>query len=271
MPMENSQNCLPAWFQVGVDTNIGTKYRVNQDAYKIDEEQGIFMVADGIGGGPAGEVASRVAINAAHAYLVEKLPGSDEDEQGEMLREAVHAAHQAVKNAIAQVPAYRGMGTTLVIAWLPPEQSELWVAHVGDSRAYLVNRGSLQQLTNDHTLLNVVRQANMLPEDPARWPPRSLLSQSLGANSMIAPEVNRFELALGDRVFLCTDGVCDALADTTIEEVLSQDWHPQRMCETLIETALSAGADDNLTALVLRLSGTDPSVVKTKVHTLGEE
>jgi PPM family protein phosphatase len=269
--MQTSFDSSTDRLQIGVVTDIGTKYRVNQDAYKIDMEQGIFLVADGIGGGPAGEVASRVAVNAAHAHLLEVLTELDEEEREEVLREAVYAAHRAVKDAIAQVPAYRGMGTTLVIAWLPPGQSELWVAHIGDSRAYLVNRGSLQQLSNDHTILNVVRQANMLPEDPARWPPRSLLSQSLGANSMIAPEVNRFNLALGDRVFLCSDGVCDVLADTKIEEILSQDWHPQRMCETLIESALRAGAADNLTTLVLRLSATNQSGVKTKVHTTGKE
>jgi PPM family protein phosphatase len=271
MPMSDHFKITPEMIQMGVETNIGTKYRVNQDAYKIDMEQGIFLVADGIGGGPAGEVASRVAVNAAHAHLLEKNSAGIEEAQEDILREAVHAAHRAVKDVIARVPAYRGMGTTLVMAWLPPGQADLWVAHIGDSRAYLLNGGALQQLTNDHTILNVVRQANMLPEDPERWPPRSLLSQALGASDMIAPEVNHFDLVLGERVFLCTDGVCDVLADTFIEEILSQDWHPQRMCETLIKAALGEGADDNLTTLVLRLSGTDPSGVKTKVHTLGEE
>jgi PPM family protein phosphatase len=269
--MENYRDRSADRIEVGVETHIGTKYRVNQDAYKADIEQGIFLVADGIGGGPAGEVASRVAVNAPHAHLLEKISEGVEEAQQEILRESVHAAHRAINAVIAQVPAYRGMGTTLVMAWLPPGGCDLWVAHIGDSRAYLLNQGSLQQLTNDHTILNVVRQANMLPEDPERWPPRSLLSQSLGASDMIAPEVNRFDLALDDRVFLCTDGVCDALTDTDIEEILSQDWHPQRMCESLIESALRAGADDNLTTLVLRLLATDQSGVVTKVRTSGEE
>ena len=269
--MENFRDRSIDRIEVGVETHIGTKYGVNQDAYKADIEQGIFLVADGVGGGPAGEVASRVAVNAAHAHLLEKISDGIEEAQQEILREAVHTAHKAIKAAIAQVPVYRGMGTTLVIAWLPLRQKDLWIAHIGDSRAYLLNQGSLQQLTNDHTILNVVRLANLLPEDPERWPPRSLLSQSLGASDMIAPEVNRFDLGVGDRVLLCTDGVCEALNDTDIEEILSQDWHPQRMCKTLIESALSAGADDNLTALVLCLSTTDQSGVATKVHSLGEE
>jgi PPM family protein phosphatase len=271
MPMENYRDRSADRIEVGVATHIGTKYRVNQDAYKTDIEQGIFLVADGIGGGPAGEVASRVAVNAAHAHLLDKFPEVIAEEQQEILRESVHAAHRAIKAAIAQVPAYRGMGTTLVMAWLPPGQGDLWVAHIGDSRAYLLNQGSLQQLTNDHTILNVVRQANMLPEDPERWPPRSLLSQSLGSGEMIAPDVNRFDLGEGDRVLLCTDGVCDALTDTDIKEIMSQDWHPQKMCEILIESALSAGADDNLTTLVVLLLATDQSGVVTKVQTSGEE
>ena len=269
--MQNAHDISPDMIQVGVATNIGTKYRVNQDAYKADEERGIFLVADGIGGGPAGEIASRVAINAAHAHLLKKFPEGVEDERQEILREAVHAAHRAVKDAIAQVPAYRGMGTTLVMAWLPHGRRDLWIAHIGDSRAYLFSQGSLKQLTNDHTILNVVRQANMLPEDPERWPPRSLLSQSLGSSDMIAPEVNRFDLVLGDRVFLCTDGVCDALEDAYIGETLSLDWHPQRMCETMIESALREGADDNLTTLVLRIGMPDQSGVATQVHTSRKE
>jgi len=253
-------------FQVGISSDIGKRYKVNQDFYKSDRGRGIFLLADGIGGGPAGEVASQIAVNSAHAYLAKAFKGGYETDPGPILLEAIHTANQAIKAAIAQAPAYRGMGTTLVVAWLLPSQALLWAAHIGDSRAYLLRQASLEQLTNDHTVLNAVRQANMLPEDPKRWPPRSLLSQSLGSSDMIAPDVTKYELLQGDLVFLCSDGISDTLDYSKIQSLLSLNHHPQVICEEIIRVALEQGASDNLTTLAVRVLPPDQSTITTQVH-----
>jgi len=252
--------------QVGVATDIGTHYHVNQDMYRLDPERGLFLIADGVGGGPAGEVASRIAVNRAYAYLVDRFTGTCLADPPADLSEAVYAAHQALKAAVIQAPAYRGMGTTLVIAYFGPGHDKLWIAHVGDSRAYLLRGTLFEQLTNDHTVFNAVRQANMLPEDPAHWPPRHMLSQALGSSDLIAPEVSSHDITPGDLVFLCTDGVTDVLDQAELTTLLSQAAHPQVLSEEIIRTALAQGASDNLSALVIQLLAGDQSGIETRIH-----
>lgn len=252
--------------QVGAATDLGTRYQVNQDAFRLDPTRGLLLVADGVGGAPCGEVASRIAINRSYSYLLDRFSNAWLPDPVTDLSEAVYAAHQALKSAIQQVPAYRGMGTTLVIAWLSPGLDRLWTAHVGDSRAYLLSGSGLAQLTNDHTVFNAVRQAHMLPEDPQRWPPRHILSQALGSSEMIAPEVSSTALAAGDLLLLCSDGITDVLDETELSTLLSQPDHPQLLMERIVRSALAQGATDNLTAVGLRVLRVDPSVIQTRVH-----
>ena len=252
--------------QVGAAADIGTHYQVYQDAFRLDPTRGLLLVADGVGGAPFGEVASRITINRSYTYLLDRFSDTWLTDPATDLNEAVYAAHQALKAAVQQVPAYRGMGTTLVIAWLSPGLDQLWTAHVGDSRAYLFSGSGLTQLTNDHTVFNAVRQAHMLPEDPQRWPPRHMLSQALGSSEMIAPEVSSTELAAGDLLLLCTDGITDVLDEPELSALLSQPDHPQVLMEGIVRTALSQGASDNLTAVGLRVLRVDPSAIQTRVH-----
>jgi serine/threonine protein phosphatase PrpC len=245
----------PFYLEAGNATAIGTKYPVNQDSHKLDSERGIFMVADGVGGGPAGEVASRVAVHAAFEYLSRNTEKLNLLPAAEILENAIQKSQNALLKVMDQVPAYQGMGTTLLIAWFPANHHRLWLGHVGDCRGYLSRRGQLILLTRDHTVFNAVRDANQLPEDPSRWPPRHLLSQALGSSYSVSPQIVERTVQPGDLYLLCSDGVYRAFELEELKEMLARPMHAQTLCETLIDSALKAGADDNLTAVAVRVRG----------------
>jgi len=236
-------------FETGSATNIGIKYDVNQDYFMLEANQGIFMVADGVGGGPAGEVASRVAINAAFDFLTKNLDMLSQESPGSILDLTIEKAHKTIQAIYEQAPEYQGMGTTLIIAWLPGMHDQLWITHVGDCRCYCVRQDDVEQLTRDHTVFNAVKDANLLPEDPERWPSRSLLSQTLGSSDIIAPQNIHRDVMLNDFYFLCSDGIYEALEQDEINRYLTQSIHPEQICESIIQTALDNGASDNLTAV----------------------
>jgi len=240
-------------FQAGSATDIGVRYDVNQDYFMVDVFKGIFMVADGVGGGPAGDVASHVAINAAYDCLNKNLDMLSQESAGYILERTMEKSHQTIQAIYEQVPEYRGMGTTLLIAWLPGRHDHLWITHVGDCRCYRVYQGEVEQLTFDHTVFNAVKDANLLPEDPERWPSRSLLSQTMGASDIIAPQNIHREVNLGEFYFLCTDGIFEVLEQEEIDSYLTQPGHPELICEGIVQAALNNGAKDNLTAVGFRL------------------
>ncbi len=196
----------PFFLETGNATATGTKYQVNQDAYKVDPQRGIFMVADGVGGGPAGEVASQMAVNAAFDYLVRMVAETNLIPAAEILESAIQKTQDSLFRVVEQAPVYQGMGTTLLIAWFPFFHDRLWLGHVGDCRCYLSRQGQLEVLTRDHTVFNAVRDANQLPEDPSHWPPRNLLSQALGSSERVIPQILNRSVQQGDLYLLCSDG-----------------------------------------------------------------
>ena len=239
--------------ETGSATEKGPKYSNNQDFAKIDSEAAIFLIADGVGGGPAGDVASRVAVNAAHQYLLTLDSDKEKQPHEQQLAEAIQKAHKALLAVAGQAPAYQGMGTTLSILWLPEGRERAFIGHVGDCHVYLIRQGRVILLTCDHTVLNALREANQLPEDPERWPSRSLLSQVLGSSERIAPQVLSQVVAPGDFFFLCSDGVYDVLSPDLLSSMLNQPHHPQLICEAAVQMAADHGADDNLTAVGVRV------------------
>lgn len=241
------------YLETGNATATGTRYPVNQDACKLDPALGLFMVADGVGGGPAGEVASRVAVNAAFDYLTRTMTETDLIPTAEILEKTIQKSQDALMQVMDQIPVYRGMGTTLLIAWFPPTHDRIWLGHVGDCRCYLSRQGRLEVLTRDQTVFNAVRDANQLPKDPGRWPPRHLLSQALGSSDRVVPQIIDLSVQQGDLYLLCSDGVHQAFDPNELRDALFPPSHPQVLCETLIEAALEAGADDNLTAVAIRV------------------
>lgn len=251
----------PYHLQVGVVSEKGNTHNTNEDTYRLDLERGLFLVADGMGGHQAGQVASRLAIEALHETLTASDVSSIDD-----LVTALLAAHSAIRSMAEENEAYRGMGTTALIGWVRIPELVLWTAHIGNSRAYLWRNGSLQRLTEDHTLLNELRKANRLPSDPKDWPSPAILSQALGSRqSLLSPGLGEWPLQVGDRLLFCSDGISDVLTDEEINQILSIVPTPQSACEQLARAVRRKGARDDFTAIVVFLEAQEE---RRAIHTV---
>ncbi len=216
--------------KVATRTEVGLVREHNEDDVLVDEEHRLFIVADGLGGHVAGEVASRTAVRAAHTALVEDGPADPE----RALPEALYVAHEAVIEDAAADPSRRGMGTTAVLARLSEDDRQLWVSHVGDSRAYLLRSGRLHRLTADHRVGG------------------GSLTQALGTSDEIVPDIARVELESGDRILLCTDGLTDMVGDDDIASHLASG-EPEQGCDRLVDAAMVHGGIDNVTLVLIEI------------------
>jgi protein phosphatase len=231
-------------------TDRGRVREGNEDAHLRGTT--LFAVADGLGGRRAGEVASKTAIEAL-APLDRARPDSLEA-AGRALAEGFAAANRAVMEKGASDPDYAGMATTLTAALL--YQDHLLIAHVGDSRAYLLREGEgLRQLTSDHTVVaQLVRQLRLTEEEAASHPFRSVLVTAVGLDADLAVELpDPLALRPGDQVLICSDGLTDPLADRSIAELLASRDDGDQACAALIEAANLAGGPDNVTVVLLRV------------------
>jgi protein phosphatase len=228
----------------------------NEDHFLVDPERGLAVVADGMGGHAAGEVASRLAIEAIAAALsTEKLRAVRGKPVAikEALIEALFQAHTRVKAAARQDPRKRGMGCAAVVALIT--RARIHVANVGDARAYLCAATGLTQLSTDHTSIALLLASGRLTPDAARQSPlRGELYQAVGVGYGLDPSYRRHTLKPGDRVLLCSDGLTDPLADAEIETILRADLPVAAACGELIERAEATGRSDDTTLVVV-----DPS------------
>ena len=233
----------------------GRVRETNEDAHHRGAR--LFAVADGLGGRRAGEVASSTAIEAL-APLDRARPDSLEAAERTLL-EGFAAANRAVMDKAATDPAYTGMATTLTAAFL--HQDHLLLAHVGDSRAYLLREGEgLRQLTRDHTVVaQLVRQLRLSEEEAASHPFRSVLVTAVGLDADLEVELPApLALRPGDQVLICSDGLTEPLADRSIAELLAARDDGHEACAALIEAANLAGGPDNVTVVLLRVAADGP-------------
>lgn len=230
------------------DTHVGLVRDSNEDAYHCGEV--VFAVADGLGGHAAGEVASGMAVEHLAAFEPDPDAGAAGLQEG--LAETLRAANRAV-HAAARDPERAGMGTTVTAAALA--DGRVVLAHVGDSRAYLLRGGTLQQLTTDHTAAQYAVEAGYLtPEQAAARPERHMLSRAVG----LEPEVTvdtppPRELQAGDWLLLCSDGLTEPVEEPAIATILDAHPDPADACGALVQAALDGGAPDNVTVLLVRV------------------
>lgn len=229
----------------GSRTEIGNVREHNEDSLTVLPP--LFAVADGMGGHEAGEVASEITINT----LNDLAPQSAD---AEALARAVVAANLNVIKAPSQGVGREGMGTTLTAAIL--EKERLVIAQVGDSRAYLLHNGSLQQLTRDHSLMADMIEAGQLTEAEARvHPNRSVITRAIGSDPHMQPDLYELNVETGDRLLLCSDGICGMIEDHEIASIMRQAPSVQSCADQLVEAALAAGGFDNATAVVVDVEG----------------
>ncbi len=204
----------------------------------------LALIADGVGGMIAGEVASALALTA-----MRRLDADTANDVLDALSTALDAANARLRDAVVADPGLEGMGTTLTA--LLTNGTELGLAHVGDSRAYLLHEGRLHQISTDQTFVQTLVDEGRITADEARTHPhKSLILQALDGRTRIEPDLTRLELAVGDRFLLCSDGLSDVLQDSELADGL-QVADPQQAADGLVQAALDGGASDNVTCLVV--------------------
>ncbi|MDO4502246.1 MAG: Stp1/IreP family PP2C-type Ser/Thr phosphatase [Coriobacteriia bacterium] len=229
----------------GSRTHVGCIRDHNEDSLVVAPP--LFAVADGMGGHAAGEVASEIAIQV----LSEQAP---KHPNAEALGRAVESANQEIITAAAQGRGRAGMGTTVTAAML--EDERLVIAQVGDSRAYLLHNGKLQQLTRDHSLMaDMIDAGQITPEEARFHPNRSIITRALGSNPHTRPDLFELNVHTGDRLLLCSDGLTTMLEDDQIEQVMNHATDPQRCAAQLVNDAVAAGGYDNVTVVVVDVTG----------------
>jgi PPM family protein phosphatase len=221
----------------------------------LEREGYLLLVADGMGGASAGEHASAVVVRETLTHVMEtakwffRLDDPDEEVRLRLLREALERVDRKLVAEGEDNPALAGMGTTLTA--LSVVGAEGFIAHVGDSRAYLLHDGTLEQLTRDHTISEeLVRRGLMPPEEARTHRLRHVLTNVIGGKQGVEGEVEKVRLADGDRVLLCTDGLHGPVDDAHITAILAAHPDPDAACRALIDAALAAGGPDNVTVIV---------------------
>ena len=229
-------------------TDIGKLRKQNEDAAWFDEARAVFAVADGMGGHLAGEVASRMAIEA-----VQRMARENERPGIAALREAVACAHETILAHAQDHIECAGMGTTLSVLWL--SRSYAYIAHVGDSRIYRLREGSLTQITQDHSLVEELVRAGLITREQARTHPRrNIITRALGTHGENEPDLLVTDVQDGDVFLLCTDGLTGMVPDDEIERTL-RDCGIEAAADRLLALALDAGGRDNVTLILCARKG----------------
>ena len=229
----------------GSRTDIGCLRDHNEDSLVVTPP--LFAVADGMGGHAAGEVASEIAVRV----LSELAP---EHPDGEALGRAIEEANRAVIQAAREGRGRQGMGTTMTAAMLEGER--LVIAQVGDSRAYLLHQGKLQQLTRDHSLMaDMIEAGQLTPEEARTHPQRSVITRALGSDAHLHPDIYEINVETGDRLLICSDGLSGMIFDDQIENTLRRVQDPQRCASQLVNEAIANGGHDNVTVIVADVTG----------------
>lgn len=232
-------------------TDTGRVREHNEDSFAILPEQGLFMVADGMGGHNAGEVASRMTIEALVEYFtperLRRMRGNPEETRHSLIQGVRHANQTIIAEA-GRNPDRRGMGCTLVLARL--DRDLLHICHAGDARCYLDDGHALAQITTDHAGVTFNSRPDH-PEKPARQ--RPVVTMAIGFPFRHDPEYHALPVAAGHRLLLCSDGLWSMLPDREIHAILQQAVTPQEACDHLISQANQAGGRDNITAVAIFL------------------
>lgn len=241
-------------------TDVGRKREKNEDSLFVDGELGLFMVADGMGGHLGGEFASRIAVKTVSETLQQLLKdpeatlslnlGFDRTDYGEMLKYAIRVASHRIFEEASKNPNLRGMGTTTVALLI--QNGKGYIAHVGDSRAYLVREKTIQQLTHDHSLVaEQLRAGFITAEEVKNHKFRNIITRSVGFQSDVDVDLFVRDIESGDHFVLCSDGLTNMVDNEDVCK-LTYNQDPKMACQQLIELANQKGGDDNISIVIVK-------------------
>jgi protein phosphatase len=245
----------------GALTDVGRVRTNNEDCFRIVAPIGLFVLSDGMGGEAHGEIASALAVETVVKHCLEEQDHPDARIFGETqpswsaktkrLASAVHLANKNIFDSAEEHPEQQGMGATLTAAWI--DESKVSIAHIGDSRAYLLRSGSLQQLTSDHSLVaEQVRRGILTPAEAEESEMQSVLLRALGSHREIDVDAEEQALFERDILLLCSDGLTRMVTEPEIAGTLQAEPDPTKAAEKLVELANDRGGADNITVLVVQ-------------------
>jgi protein phosphatase len=263
---DGSHQFLPVSLRLeaGAASHAGQVREVNEDVHGIFLEERLFVVADGMGGRSAGEVAARIAVDALEAFCRDHRTSAPEtwpfpldprfSRAVNLLRVGLKVANQRIREEARKDPAWYRMGAT--IAALTLDEDHLVAAHAGDVRIYRIRNGVASRLTRDHSIIEEMKYAQpaISPQDIAALINRNVITRALGSRPDMEPTVYMNAYADGDTYLLCSDGLWDVVADERITAIILAQPDAESACHALIDAANAAGAPDNVTALVVRVS-----------------
>jgi PPM family protein phosphatase len=234
-----------------VRTDTGRQRNANEDSLFVDAP--LFVVADGMGGAQAGEVASRAAAES----FAQNLPPAPPER---LLEETIEGANRTIHELARKDPSLTGMGTTTTAALVDLDGEEVAIGHVGDSRAYRLRGGKFEQLTRDHSLVEEMRRKGQLTDAQAEdHPQRSIITRALGPEPEVEVDLQTVPAQAGDLFLICSDGLTTMLDDEKIAHILSRATTLQSAVRALVDEANRAGGRDNITVVLFRLEGADGS------------
>ena len=247
--------------EVAGETNVGMKRTHNEDNFSILEDAGLYIVADGMGGHASGEVASKMAVDSLREFFAAtaqdpertwpyKMDRSKGYEENRLIT-GIKLANLRIYESAQRDPRQRGMGTTIVTMFAV--EDGVYVAHVGDSRSYRVRDGKLEQLTEDHSLLNdYIKMKRLSAEEIANFPHKNVIVRALGMKDTVKVDTRYEQPRAGDTYVLCSDGLSGPVTDPELLEIVSANSDIKVAATKLIEKANAAGGPDNITVILAR-------------------
>jgi len=237
-------------------TDRGRVRERNEDRWCADPQLGLYLVADGIGGNAGGELASQLIVEVLPRLIRKRLQAVDLLDEAivqEQVRRALAELSDRLRDDAKEEFGCAGMGSTVVLVFAHDDHT--LIAHMGDSRAYLVRDGRLKQVTTDHAIIQLLLDTGEITaQEAADHPARGQLTRFVGMPGEALPEIQPIEFFRGDRLLLCSDGLTGMLADDEILTILKQERQPDSACQQLVSAASHAGGHDNITALILAIS-----------------
>ena len=240
-------------------SDLGLKRKVNEDSFLADESIGLFMVLDGIGGHLAGEVASKLGLNTIKENVIRSIndktlaDNQNLSREVQILNESLLLANQIIYEAANSQPEYFGMGTTVASLLLGREN--IAIAHVGDSRIYLIRENSIERLTEDHSLvMEQLKRGIISAEEAEKSEMKNIITRALGAEELLTPTVDELIPFNNDLFLICSDGLTDLVTDDEILEIILKSRHVlDQAVQNLIDKANEKGGKDNITAILVNI------------------
>ncbi|MGF9916367.1 Stp1/IreP family PP2C-type Ser/Thr phosphatase [Paenibacillus ehimensis] len=247
--------------RLAYQSDIGRVRAVNEDRAAVQEGLNgwtLAIVADGMGGHQAGDIASQMAVELIPLQVKSLDPNRSSEERQHKLKEAIEAANDNIFEFASGRENYHGMGTTVVAVLANDERAV--VAHIGDSRVYRIHDGQIEQLTEDHSLVNeLVKSGQITREEASHHPRRNVLTRALGTEPTIEVDVQEIGWGPGDLLLLCSDGLSSLVEPGQMLQTVTETEGLERKVDRLVQAALDAGGDDNVTVLLIE-NGPDAAV-----------